>query len=133
MNTHLLMLTFRVWLIELALAAVNWFVLAERVYRPRFGSLRAHQIAMLTRMVWVLVLSAFLLHFARTYSMLDTVVAGLFWVVLWLVFEWGGSLQMRRPVSEVLVGWHVRQGFLWPYVLATYLLAPLLVGLLRRR
>ena len=33
------------------------------------------------------------------------------------------------PVHEVLVGWHVGRGYLWPYVLATYLLSPLIVGL----
>ena len=129
MTSHLLMLTFRIWLVELPITAVNWFVLANRVYEPRFGPLRAHQIAMATRMVYVVVLAYVLLRLAGSYTTLDTLYAGLFWMLLWLVFEWGGSFLLRRPVHEVLVGWHVGRGYLWPYVLATYLLSPLIVGL----
>ena len=54
--------------------------------------------------------------------------AGVFWIALWLAFEWGGSLLIRRPVQEILIGWHVERGYMWPYVLLAYLLAPLLVG-----
>jgi hypothetical protein len=128
-NAHLLELTFRVWLVELPLAAVNWFVLAERVYRPRTGELRAHQAAMLTRIVWVVALAFVLLRSASRSTFLDTLVAGTFWMLLWLVFEWGGSLLVRRPVRDVLVGWHVERGYLWPYVLAAYVLAPVVAGL----
>ena len=53
---------------------------------------------------------------------------GVFWMTLWLVFEWGGSLIIGRPVQEILVGWHVEHGYMWPYVLVAYLLAPLLAG-----
>ena len=129
MNTHLLMLTFRIWLIEIPVTALNWFLLAERVYRPRFGELRAHQIAMSTRLVWIVVLAAVLLRLAGTYTTLDTLTAGAFWMLLWLAFEWAGSLLFRRPVREILVGWHVERGYMWPYVLAAYLLAPLVMGL----
>jgi hypothetical protein len=128
-NTELLRLTFLVWLAELPLAAVNWFVLAKRVYEPRVGELRAHRIAMVTRMVWIVVLAVVLLRLADGSTTLDALVAGLFWMLLWLSFEWVGSLLVRRPIREILVGWHVERGYLWPYVLATYLLAPLVVGL----
>lgn len=129
MHTHLLMLTFRVWLLELPLAALNWFVLARKVYEPRWGPLRAHQVAMGTRIVSVFALAYLLLRFAGAYPVLGALQASAFWMLLWLVFEWGGSLLFRRPVSDILVGWHVTRGYLWPYVLATYLLAPLMVGL----
>jgi hypothetical protein len=35
-----------------------------------------------------------------------------------------------QPVHEILEGWHVERGYMWPYVLLTYLLSPLVVGLL---
>jgi hypothetical protein len=47
---------------------------------------------------------------------------------LWLVLQWGGSMLQRRPVREILVGWHVERGYMWPYVLLAYLLVPLLLG-----
>jgi hypothetical protein len=46
-----------------------------------------------------------------------------------LAFEWIGSFLTRRPVHEVMEGWHIERGFMWPYVLVTYLMSPLIVGL----
>jgi hypothetical protein len=70
------------------------------------------------------------LLFAKHYKTLDTLSAGVFWLLLILAFEWIGSLILRRPVREILEGWHVNKGFMWPYVLAAYLLAPVIVGLI---
>ena len=124
----ILMYTFRAWLLEVPLAAVNAFVLMDRVYAPALGPLAAHQIAMMTRMVWILPFAYGIAYFTRVYTPRTLLAAGAWWMTLWLVFEWAGSLLIGRPVSEVLVGWHVEHGYMWPYVLLTYLLAPLLVG-----
>ena len=45
-----------------------------------------------------------------------------------LLFEWGGSIVIGRPVQEILVGWKIFIGYMWPYVLFTYLFANLIVG-----
>ena len=129
MTEHVLMMTFRVWLLELPVAAVNAFVLMDRVYRPRVGAKRAHQIAMSTRIVYLFGFAYLLDRLAGRYTRLDLLYAGLFWLGLMLLFEWGGSVLIRRPVHEILVGWHVERGYLWPYVLVAYLLGPFLVGL----
>jgi len=42
----------------------------------------------------------------------------------------GRELPAPPSVQEILEGWHVENGYMWPYVLAAYLLSPLLVGLL---
>ncbi len=39
---------------------------------------------------------------------------------------------MGRPVEEILVGWNVFEGYMWPYVLLTYLLSPIVVGTVLR-
>lgn len=127
-TAYLLMITFRAWLVEIPVAAFNAFVLMDRVYAPRVGALTAHQIGMATRIAIALLLAYFIAYFAREYTARSLLLAGLFWMTLWLVFEWGGSLLIGRPVQEILVGWHVERGYMWPYVLLTYLLAPLLVG-----
>ena len=124
----ILMFTFRAWLLELPVAAVNAFVLMDRVYAPAFGPLAAHQIAMATRIAWIPLFAYGIAAFTRVYTPRTLLAAGAWWTTLWLVFEWGGSLLIGRPVSEILVGWHVENGYLWPYVLLTYLLAPLVVG-----
>lgn len=128
MSSDLAELTFRVWLIELAVSAVNYFVLMNRVYEPRFGELRAHQIGMSTRIIYIFVFAYFLLDYSNGYTTLETLYAGGFWLALILAFEWVGSLILRRPVHEILIGWHINRGYMWPYVLLTYLFSPLLVG-----
>ena len=129
-TSYALMITFRVWLIEIPVAALNAFVLMDRVYAPRVGALRAHQLAMATRIVWILILGFVIAHYAGNQPTLALALAGLFWMVLWLVFEWGGSLLIRRAVHEILVGWHIAGGYMWPYVLLAYLLSPVMAGTL---
>lgn len=127
-NSYILMITFRVWFLELGVSAVNYFVLMKRVYEPRFGPLRAHRIGMTTRIGYIVVFAAVLVRWADLDSAIDCLVAGAFWLLLILAFEWIGSFLLRRPVHEILEGWHVERGYMWPYVLLTYLLSPLAMG-----
>lgn len=88
---------------------------------------------MSTRIVYIFVLAYLLLRYNRDYSARDLLHAGLLWLGLSLAFEWGGSvLMLRRPVHEILVGWHVEDGYMWPYVLLAYFSANLIVGLTLR-
>jgi hypothetical protein len=132
-NSYLLMITFRVWLGEIAVSAFNYFVLMKRVYQPRVGALRAHRLGMATRIIYIFPFAYVLVRVADVDSVPELLLAGTFWLALVLAFEWVGSLVLRRPVHEILEGWHVENGYLWPYVLATYLLSPLIVGLLLDR
>lgn len=127
-RAYTLMITFRMWLIEIPLAGVNAFLLMDHVYAPRVGDLRAHQLAMATRIGWIVVFAIVFVRFVGDVSLPTLAYAGLFWMGLWLGFEWAGSLLIRRPVHEILVGWHVEHGYLWPWVLLAYLLSPLLAG-----
>jgi hypothetical protein len=57
---------------------------------------------------------------------------GILWLSLTLLFEWGGSFAIGRPVHEILVGWNIFKGYLWPYVLLAYLLSNFIVGVTLR-
>jgi hypothetical protein len=116
------------WFIEMGLSAINFFVLMNLIYKPRWGDLIAHQIGMSTRIIYVFVLAYFLLRPIKQYSVKDLLLVGVFWMAIWLILEWGGSLLIRRPVSEILIGWNILKGYMWPYVLLTYLLSSLIVG-----
>lgn len=116
------------WFLEIGLSAINFFVLINLVYEPRWGSLFAHQIGMSTRIIYIFVLAYLLLRPVKQYNIKDLLLLGVFWMGTWLVFEWGGSLIMRRPISEILVGWNIFEGYMWPYVLLAYLLSNLIVG-----
>jgi hypothetical protein len=120
------------WFIEIGLSAINFFVLINLVYEPRWGELIAHQIGMSTRIIYIFVLAYFLLRSVKQYSSKDLLLVGVFWMGIWLIFEWGGSLLMQRPVSEILIGWNIFKGYMWPYVLLTYLLSSLIIGTVLR-
>jgi hypothetical protein len=129
-NTPLLTVAVRVWLTEILIAGFNYFVLMQLVYEPRWGELVAHQIGMSTRIVTIFILAYLLLRYSKGYTTGDLVQVGLLWLALTLAFEWGGSALLRRPVQEILVGWNITKGYMWPFVLLSYLCANLIIGLL---
>ena len=116
------------WLIETLFSIFNFFVLMNLVYEPAWGELVAHQIGMSTRIVVIAILAYLLLRYVRDYETRDLVHVGLLWVGLELLFEWGGSLLVGRSVEEILIGWNIFAGYIWPYVLLTYLLSNLVIG-----
>jgi hypothetical protein len=130
MNTHLLSTAFRVWLMETLVSGFNFFVLMGLIYEPAWGELVAHQVGMTTRIVYIFIFAYLLLRYVKEYETVDLIHVGLLWVVLELMFEWGGSLLIGRPVEEILIGWNIFAGYMWPYVLLTYLLSNLIVGVL---
>jgi hypothetical protein len=130
MNTYLLMITFRVWFVEIAVSGVNYFVLMNRVYAPRVGELRAHRIGMTTRIVYIFPFAYVLVKYGHADALGEYLLAGTYWLLMILAFEWIGSFILRRPVHEILKGWHIENGYMWPYVLLAYFLSPLIVGVL---
>lgn len=128
MDSDILMYTFRVWFFEIAVSGVNYFVLMKRVYEPRVGVLRAHRIGMTTRIVYILPFAYILVRVADLDTVPEMLLAGTYWLLLVLAFEWIGSFILRRPVHEILEGWHIENGYMWPYVLAAYFFSPLIVG-----
>ncbi len=131
-NTRLLLPAVRVWLTEVLVSGFNYFVLMNLIYEPRWGELTAHQIGMATRILYIFVFAYLLLRYADEYQKNDLFVIAVLWLLLTLAFEWGGSFAIRRPVDEIVVGWNVTRGYMWPYVLLTYLLAVPIVGLTLR-
>lgn len=100
----------------------------NRVYEPRWGTPAAHQIGMSTRIVYFFCLLISNSGISKnmkleTWYILDS------WLGLTLVFEWAGSIAIARPVQEILVGWNIAQGYMWYFVLMTYLTSNLLLGI----
>lgn len=98
------------------------------VCEPRWGVLVTHQIGMFTRIVYIFVFAYFLLRHVKKCETKDLVHVGVLWLILMLLFEWVGGFAIGRPSSEILVGWNIFAGYMWPYVLLTYLLSNLIVG-----
>jgi hypothetical protein len=99
------------------------------IYQPLFGELASHQIGMSTRIIYIFGLAYLLQRYNPRHTKRDLTHAGVVWLVLTLMFEWGGSLLiLRRPLDDILTGWQVWKGYMWPYVLLAYLSANLIVG-----
>jgi len=130
MNVVLLKVATRVWLMEILVSGFNFFVLMNMIYEPRWGELAAHQIGMSTRIVYIFIFAYLLLRYVKNYSTADLLQVGFLWLVLTLIFEWGGSFALGRPVSEILIGWNIFAGYMWPYVLMTYFSSNPIVGTL---
>ena len=128
MNTLLLKTAARAWLMEILVSGFNFFVLMNLIYEPRWGELVAHQIGMLTRIVYIFGFAYFLLRYVKAFETRDLIHVGILWLGLTLIFEWVGSLAIGRPVEEILVGWNVFSGYIWPYVLLAYAFSNLIVG-----
>ncbi len=127
-NTYLMKTATQFWLIEILISGFNFFVLMNLVYEPRWGNLIAHQIGMSTRITYIYVIAFFLLRTVKKYETRDLFHVGILWLGLTLLFEWGGSFIIRRPVEEIVIGWNIFAGYMWPYVLLTYFSANLIVG-----
>jgi hypothetical protein len=128
MNTVLLKTAIRVWLMEILVSGFNFFVLMNLIYDSRWGLLVSHQIGMSSRIMYISIFAYLLLRYVKKYETMDLVHVGFLWLALTLLFEWGGSLAIGRPIDEILVGWNIFAGYVWPYVLMTYLMSPLIVG-----
>jgi hypothetical protein len=127
-NTPFLRKAAGVWLLETVFSVFNFAVLMNLVYEPRWGELVAHQIGMSTRILFIFGFAYVLLRFSKNYQIKDLLYAGFLWLGLELLTEWGGSLAMGRSVQEILIGWNIFAGYMWPYVLLTYLFSNLIVG-----
>lgn len=113
---------------EILVAGFNFFVLMNSIYEPLFGHLVAHQIGMYTRILVIFIFSYMLLRRVKEYETVDLIHVGFMWLGLTLVFEWGGSFAIGRPVEEILIGWNIFAGYRWPFVLLAYLSSTLIVG-----
>lgn len=128
LNRRLLAVAVRVWATEILVSGFNYFVLMMLVWEPLWGERTAHQIGMSTRIVYIFVFAWLLLRYADGYETRDLWHVGALWLVLTLIFEWGGSAMINRPVRETIEGWNIAKGYMWPYVLLAYAFANPIVG-----
>jgi hypothetical protein len=130
-NREFLIVATRVWLVEVLISGFNYFVLMGLIYQPLFGELVSHEIGMSTRIFYIFGLAYLLQRYNPRHTTRDLIHAGVLWLALTLMFEWGGSLLiLRRPLDDILTGWQIWKGYMWPYVLLAYLSSNLIVGLI---
>lgn len=123
-----------IWLI-LAVVAVTAGVVREAFLTPRVGALAAHQVGT------GVVVAAFALVTWKTVRWIvpdlergRLVALGVGWTALTVVFEFAfGHWIVGHPWSRLLADYDLTAGRLWALVLLTMLVAPAILGGLRRR
>jgi small-conductance mechanosensitive channel len=115
------------WVLFLPVPVING-ILRETWYKALIGTVAAH-------IIGVVIISAAFLGYA--YVSLWSLVAllsssqlwliGFIWLILTLLFEFGIGITEGRSWSYMLADYKLWEGRIWPLVLATVLLSPIIV------
>jgi hypothetical protein len=123
----MLLRAFIVWIAMLGLAVGNG-IFRESILVPRLGSLRAGQVSTLLLCALILALTFRTVRWIHPVTIGQALVIGAMWVVLTLIFEFGSGLAQGKPMRELLADYDVLRGRIWPLVLVTLAVAPLLMS-----
>jgi hypothetical protein len=115
-------------LVWLAFAAGAFVLggLREKLLRPRIGEQRAHQAGTLAFCAYIALLGGF---FARSHALTTKqgLLVGALWTAMTLAFEFGFfHYLMNKPWQELFADYNLAKGRLWPLVLLTSFLTPVL-------
>jgi hypothetical protein len=114
---------FIAW-IAFGVVAVALGAAREKLLRPRFSDLAAHQIETLVVCAVIFALIVAFVRWARPGGAAAWAI-GCFWVVLTLAFEIGFfHFVMGKPTAELAADFNILRGHLWPLVLLTELVGP---------
>jgi len=117
------------WWLLLCAAAFSAGAARVKLLEPRLGELTAHQIGT----VFLCAAIAAAAYYAVTASNLtpaDALALGTTWFLLTLAFEFGFfHFAMGVPWEKLLADYKIWEGRIWPFALASDLLAPWLIGL----
>lgn len=116
------------WLAFLAVAIGNGAA-REALLRPRLGEHRAQQVSTVLFCAVIAVLGTL---FTRAHELTSTEAwtVGGFWAAATVAFEFGFFHYVaKKPWSELLAAYNVARGRLWPFVLLTSLLTPVVAAM----
>ena len=129
-----IMLLLSLWVLLLVAAVINGYI-RETYVAPRFGSgvAQVYGVAVLSAVVWLA--AAYFARGTRGPGWQRWAgIAGGLWVGLTVIFEfWFGHYVAGRPWHELLSAYYLWEGQLWPLVLLSEAVAPLLMGLRENR
>ncbi len=116
---------FVAW-IAFGIVAVVLGAAREKLLRPRLTDLAAHQAETLIVCAVIFVLIVAFVRWARPGRAMAWAI-GCFWVVLTLAFEIGFfHFVAGKPTAELAADFNILRGHLWPLVLLTELVGPVL-------
>ena len=119
---------FAVWCGLLVLALINGAV-RELWIRSKLGAWGSHFVSSITLSAAILAVAWATIDWVYVADVADAFVAGGFWLVLTLAFEFlAGHYFFRKSWGELLADYNLLRGRLWLLVLLTTALAPFLTA-----
>ena len=120
-----------VWFLILIFAVANGFV-RERLLIPSLGKSTGHSVSTLMLSSAVLIVTVLLSSWIGSINISDALLVGAMWVVMTLAFEFlAGHYLFGTPWEKLLADYDVFHGRIWPLVLLTELVSPLLARWVR--
>jgi hypothetical protein len=121
-----------IWLVILILANLNG-IFRQTILLPRMNELAAYAISTVLLSVLVFVAAWLAMSWIGPVSIGEAWIIGVLWLLLTLGFEFlVGHYLFGNPWEKLLADYNVAQGRIWPLVLLTVLVAPVVTFLLRR-
>ncbi|MDH4463605.1 MAG: hypothetical protein QE290_06150 [Acidovorax sp.] len=118
--------TIAIWCLILPGAVANG-IFRQAVLLPALGTAAAFVLSGLMLAGWILVLATATVRWMGIHTSRGALGAGVIWLALTLGFEFGfGALVQGKSVPELLQAYAFHDGNIWPLVLLTTLLGPLL-------
>ena len=115
-----------IWFLVLIFAIANGFV-RERFLIPQFGDQTGHVLSTLLLSTAVLISILATARWVGFSTISQALSIGLMWVMLTLAFEFGaGHYLFGAPWEKLLADYNVPNGRIWPLVLLTELVSPVL-------
>jgi hypothetical protein len=122
-----------VWFVLLAAAIANG-AFREAVLSPMLGPSAAHVVSTLGLSAVVLAITWLSSAWVDWHTMNEALLIGVTWTTLVLAFEFlAGHFLFQRSWEYLLADYNLLRGRIWPLVLLTTLLAPLMVWRLMMR
>lgn len=127
----LVLKSIAVWLLILCLAVLNG-VLREALLLPALGKPAALILSGVLLSALILLVTYLSVRLVGIANISQALVAGILWLCLTLVFEFGfGRLVQHKTWTVLFEAYTFKDGNIWPLVLAVILFAPLIAFRLR--
>ena len=121
---------FLLWFPMLLIAIANG-TLREFVFKKHVSDLTAHQLSTITLIIFFAVYIGFMINRFPPVSSRQTVLIGLFWVVLTLIFEFGFGRYRGRSWPQLFEDYNLLKGRIWILIPLWLAIAPYIFYKLR--
>lgn len=123
-------------------ALIGWFLfipiviinagIREKVYKPRFGELHAHQVSTLIAGILFLIVAYFTLEDSITQLVLiDLFMIGLMWLSLTVLFEFiAGHFLFKNSWKKLFADYNLLKGRVWGIFLLIELFSPVIINII---